>query len=92
MTKTISGKLITFTDVHREKRGLFDGVGKIEKWLFGTLDSEDEEHINSYMQSLQTNQNKIAGSLEKQSTLLKTISKSYSNNFQKLVNFIQLKF
>lgn len=42
LTDNLIQKLNAFTHKSRSKRGLIDGVGIASKWLFGTLDIEDE--------------------------------------------------
>ena len=82
----ITNKIRTFTDNHRVKRGLLNIIGKTQKWLFGTLDSDDEQYIKSYLDSLQSNENKLNDNLKQQHSLLKLMSETYNDQFQKLPN------
>lgn len=84
LTETTYKKLEVFSYTSRTKRGLINGVGQISKWLFGTLDYDDEQNINSYLELLQSNDNKIHDELKQQQTLLKEMTKVYSDNFHKL--------
>lgn len=37
---------------NKYKRGLFDGIGSISKWLIGTMDAKDAEYLNKEINSL----------------------------------------
>lgn len=82
---------------NRIKRGLIDGVGKVSKWLFGTLDSEDESRYNQAIEILDKNQKNIVQELNLQKSLSKRLIENYnktiislSDNQEKLVR--NLKF
>lgn len=81
---TIYEQLHAFSFNHRTKRGLINGIGKVSKWLFGTLDSDDEQNIYSYLETLKSNNNDLQTSIKKQQTLLKELSETYTQNFDKL--------
>lgn len=38
------------------RRGLIDGIGSISKILFGTMDANDEKHINEQLELIENNQ------------------------------------
>lgn len=40
---------------HREKTGLINIVGKTCKWLFGTMDDEDNQQINKHLKNIEEN-------------------------------------
>uniref|UniRef100_A0A034WTS5 Retrovirus-related Env polyprotein from copia-like transposable element 17.6 n=1 Tax=Bactrocera dorsalis TaxID=27457 RepID=A0A034WTS5_BACDO len=47
-------KLLTLTTVRdRNKRGLVNAIGSMSKWLFGTMDEDDRQNIQTYF--LKTN-------------------------------------
>lgn len=68
----------------RSKRGLINAVGKVNKWLFGTLDSDDEEKFNKYFDNLLQNQQNVQQELEKEHTVLTSVINSYTEHLQKL--------
>lgn len=80
----IINKLNSFSKVIRKKRGLFDGVGKLSKWLFGTLDADDEQFINNYIKRLDQNEIKLNTGIAEQQTLLKEMTDKYKTNFETL--------
>ncbi|KAL6252209.1 hypothetical protein P5V15_009231 [Pogonomyrmex californicus] len=49
-------RLRTIYYTRDSKRGLINAIGAINKTLFGTMDAEDEEHLNKQIQMLQENQ------------------------------------
>lgn len=50
--QTILRNTKIFHKFNRQKRGLLNVVGKVDKWLFGTLDSDDETRYNNYFNTL----------------------------------------
>lgn len=44
---------------NRLKRGLFNVVGTASKWLFGTLDADDEITINAQLKTMTKNSEKV---------------------------------
>ena len=55
----------------RKKRGLINLGGSISKWLFGTLDHEDGEKINSVLNHLNKNDHSIQEKINNQMSIAK---------------------
>lgn len=70
----------------RNKRAIFDGIGIASKYLFGTMDSNDEIYINKYLEALNKNEVKLQTSLSNQQTILEEIINNYENAFVSLHN------
>ncbi|XP_057665983.1 uncharacterized protein LOC130899848 [Diorhabda carinulata] len=69
----------------RLKRGLINNaVGKIDKWLFGTLDSDDEERYNNAINVLQQNQKQIIHEVNLQISLHKKLIDHYNKSITTL--------
>lgn len=51
--QNIYNKLQTIMKPNRTKRGILNGVGTINKWLWGNMDEDDKEQINAEIKSLQ---------------------------------------
>lgn len=66
----------------RTKRGFFDGVGKLSKWLFGTLDSDDEKRYNNAIDLLGKNQESIVNEVNLQISLFKKLIDNYNQTVE----------
>lgn len=66
---------------HRQRRGLINFVGKIHKWLYGTMDNEDRENIEKQLDFIETNNHNIIENVNKQVKI--------NNNFNE--SFVRLK-
>lgn len=55
----------------RKKRGLINFGGTVSKWLFGTLDHEDGERINSVLNHLNKNDHLIQEKINEQMSIAK---------------------
>ena len=84
LTDIISSKIEIFYENHKSKRGLINGIGKIQNWLFGTLDSDDKEYIQMQLKNLYENENNFNNNLKQQQSLFKQMSDVYTKNFEKL--------
>ncbi|KAL3266176.1 hypothetical protein HHI36_010360 [Cryptolaemus montrouzieri] len=84
LSEIISNKIKLFSSPVRVKRGLINAIGKAQKWLFGTLDADDEKRIKKYMETLNSNDNKIQKEIKSQMSILRQISNKYSKVFQNL--------
>lgn len=85
MTNVIINKIETFLKpLDRKRRALVDSVGKISKWLSGTLDIDDEKYINKYLNNLKNNENKIHNDLYEFKSTLSEITKKYTETFKAL--------
>lgn len=52
------------------RRGLIDGLGTVAKTLFGTMDANDEKHINEQLSLLQNSQQTIQHAVQNQIKVL----------------------
>jgi len=55
-----------------KRRGLIDGVGKIVKALFGTMDVDDEKHINEQLDLLENKQQVTLHAVKNQIRIINT--------------------
>lgn len=62
---------------HRHKRGLFNFVGTIHKWLYGTMDSEDREEIERHLSSIDINNHNIITNVNQQIKINKNFNESF---------------
>lgn len=78
-------QLSKFESHSRTKRGLVNLVGKINKYLWGTLDSGDLEEINSKFDILMNNQEQIQEVINIRTSILRNITKSFERTTQELL-------
>lgn len=64
----------------RNKRGLINGIGKLNKWLFGNLDSDDENKYNQAISLLQKNQKNLIDETNLQISLYKKLIDHYNKS------------
>jgi Baculovirus F protein len=62
----------------RQKRGLFDAVGKISKTLFGTMDADDAAYYDEKIKSLDKNQDDIANLMKEQISVVEGVLKDFN--------------
>ena len=62
--------IFTMIGQSRIKRGLIDGIGKLSKFLFGTLDNDDGEFFANKLNEMDKTVNDTTVILEKQTTTL----------------------
>lgn len=72
-------KLNNIKPHYRSKRGLINAGGKISKWLFGTLDSDDGEKFDTAINELHHNQNSYKKEIGLQISLTKQLIDNYNN-------------
>lgn len=68
-------KLRNLNPHFRNKRGLINIIGKVNKWLFGSLDSEDGDRYNKAIIQLENKQKSAINELNLQISLSKNIMK-----------------
>lgn len=51
---------------HRHRRGLFNGIGTLTKWLFGTMDANDRTNIEKYLSTINMNNHNIIDNMNQQ--------------------------
>lgn len=56
--ETVKSKLNTLIP-HRHRRGLFNFVGTIHKWIYGTMDNDDRQEIEDHLKTIDTNNHNI---------------------------------
>lgn len=78
--------LILYRHKIRNKRGLINIVGKVNKWLFGTMDSDDEERYDSYLKTINQNQQNINNDFRNEQTILKEVIDSYDKQMTIITN------
>lgn len=78
LIKITSEKLNNLHPHIRKERALLNIVGKANKWLFGSLDSDDGERYNNAISVLQTNQKSINKELKLQISLSKDLIVNYN--------------
>lgn len=65
--KVIKSKLKTITSVNsRQKRGLFNFIGNVEKWLIGVMDDDDRKEIFEHLDTIDKNNHNIIDTVNKQ--------------------------
>ena len=75
----IKVKLNNLNPNNRPKRGLINVGGKITKWLFGTLDSDDGKKYTKAINELHNNQNSHKREINLQISLTKQLIDNYNN-------------
>lgn len=68
----------------RRERGLINGIGKINKWLFGTLDSDDEIRYDNAIKILELNQKDLIHEVNLQTSLYKKLIGHYNKSITTL--------
>jgi hypothetical protein len=66
--------------VRREKRQLFNAIGRISKTLFGTLSDEDGIFFDTQVGKINENEHKMATTIERQTTLLNNLFSLTTNS------------
>lgn len=70
----------------RQKRGLINLGGTVQKWLFGTLNAEDGERYDKALTTLKQNQQKIVTEVNNQISLSKQLIDRYSKDIEIITN------
>lgn len=70
---------------HRYERGLFNFIGTIHKWLYGTMDNQDREEIESHLSIIDTNNHNIINNVNQQVR----INTNFNQTFIKLKEIIE---
>lgn len=68
-----------FTTTIRNKRGLIDGVGKLSKFMFGTLDAEDAKYYDEEIKKLSKNDQHILNLIKNQTLIVDSTVKILKN-------------
>lgn len=92
-TKTQVSNIKLLLPSRRQKRGLINGLGSAFKFLFGTLDEDDYQSLNSKIDSLETNSNSIIHVESDRLTYMKRLTsevESHLKAIQLIVNKLKL--
>lgn len=83
----IEDKLKTLSSSHHsiKKRGLFNVVGTINKWISGTMDDEDRKNINKHLEVNEKNNHGLIQNMNKQIE----INDNFNSSIHKLLHNIQ---
>lgn len=76
---TIKSKLRTIQISNRQKRGLINLGGKIQKWLFGTMDDNDRQEILEHLHVIDENSHNSIQNLNKQIKINDSFNKTFLN-------------
>lgn len=69
---------------NREKRGLCNFCGSVNKWLFGTMDDEDRQNIEEHLSVIDSNNHNIIPNMNQQVK----INDNFNKTFVMLKNII----
>lgn len=86
-TNILKDRLITLGNGYHsiQKRGLFNFVGTINKWITGTMDEEDRQLINQHFETTDTNNHNIITNMNEQIQ----INNNFNTSINKLLNTIE---
>lgn len=73
-------QIITPSEETRKKRGIINGLGTTFKWLTGTLDAADGEHINKCLDQLEADDHKVQELLKQQIQIVTSTIKNFNNS------------
>ncbi|KAL4152675.1 hypothetical protein QTP88_000508 [Uroleucon formosanum] len=80
--------------VTREKRGLVNLVGRVQKTLFGTLDDTDAELYDRQIEKLQSSQQNLLKIIDKQTSVLKATANTFkeANKMEAQINRLSVLY
>lgn len=83
---TVQNKLSTLTYNHHliKKRGLFNFIGTINKWMIGTMDDEDRQWIDKHLESIDSNNHELITNTNRQVR----INENFNTSINKLYDTI----
>lgn len=81
---TVRSKFNNIISKRREKRALIKAVGIATKWLFGTMDEDDQINYDKKISELQSNQKTIARELNLQTSLSHKLIDHYNDTITKI--------
>lgn len=82
--KLIDEKLYPFLQHNRVKRGLINILGSAIKSITGNMDSDDNERINSLINTIKQNQNNIAHQINNQYSINKEIITKFETTIKNI--------
>lgn len=77
-------QMMTSSEKLRKRRGLVDGLGTAFKWLTGTLDAADGEHINKCLDQLESDDKKVQDLLKQQIQIVTSTIKNFNYSINSL--------
>lgn len=82
----IEDKLKTISNGHHNinKRGLFNFLGRVNKWISGSMDDEDREIINQHFEITDTNNQQITNNFNEQIKINENFNKSINNLYMSI--------
>lgn len=75
----IKSKIRTISRSNRQKRGLINAVGRVQNWLFGTMDDSDREEILEHLKITDENNHASINNLNKQIKINENYNRSLSD-------------
>lgn len=84
--------LLSLSSNKRQKRGLFNIVGTIQHFLFGTMSADDAERINAQIDDVYNNTGHIAVLLNNQTAIMKNTLRKFiniTNDYEKNMKIIK---
>uniref|UniRef100_A0A6P7H0E3 Uncharacterized protein LOC114349305 n=1 Tax=Diabrotica virgifera virgifera TaxID=50390 RepID=A0A6P7H0E3_DIAVI len=84
LINTLEKKLENIYPHIRSKRGLIDGIGKVNKYLLGNLDSDDGDRYDKAIEVLENNQKHIIHETNLQISLYKKLIDHYNKSLATL--------
>lgn len=97
--RSLEDKLTTLYNDHhytRSKRGLFNIIGTIDKWITGSMDNEDREIINNHLAAIDSKNDNLIKNNNKQVQINENFQKAIlsltksinidKNNIQEFIN------
>lgn len=80
---------VKFNNIHthfhsRQKRGLINFGGTVQKWLWGTLNADDGERYDKALTTLKQNQQKIVREVNNQISISKHLIERYSKDIERI--------
>lgn len=79
--ETVINKINTIIP-HRHKRGIFNGLGTVMNWLYGTMDNNDRQEIEKHLSTIDSNNHEIITNMNQQIKI--------NDNFQKSINRLKI--
>lgn len=82
--RNLYGSLAHLTSSKRTKRGWFDGIGKVMKTIFGTLDSEDAEYYDTAIEQVLKDDHQVYKLMKDQIQVTQSAIQNFNHTVSKL--------
>jgi hypothetical protein len=73
ITNNFMSKILVKQTTERKKKRAINFLGKIQKFIYGTLDHDDELYYDEQLKNLRINQETLKINIEKQFTLVRSV-------------------